>query len=753
MIFVDSETVGLCGPAILLQYAENDNEITFYHFWKRSVQESLELIEWLMNYKDGLIFFNAVFDHFQLCKIYTMFLLAKNKDKVPDIEEMKSVEKEARDGPCLKPYSIFDVFLHARKTSFQSTMERKDIVVRRVPTTLAFQLCNELNKRIPLKDIYFARKKDRKRWEVVDTPQNEWKNVVLKFAASSGLKALAVDALGVPPEEILYYSDFDRGLPKVHELHYRPFGGNWPRIIQQYIDHWWEADREKNVAYKYAANDIIYLRELYKYFESPPMNDNDSVLACLVAAVRWKGYNLDIKKIHDLRKRLANLIREDPFDPNHIPSAPIQAKAYIAQAMEPAERIIFENNGSTKKVILKEIIEGDGPAAERAQNVVRVRDAKYKIMLLDKLLQAGRFHADLKIIGTLSGRMGGGSGKTGINPQGIPREKEIRECFTFATEGYTLCGGDEESFEVALAAAKYGDPGLTEVLSKCWKCGYQYKIGEFLLERCPECGEKDSRTKLHALYGMKLFPGMTYEEVRKDKGKYTRAKSCVFSKIYGGDWQTMVQKYGISEHEARMADYKFNQDYPEIEKARKKTQGMFQSMSQPEGLGTKVVWKEPVDKIESMLGFPRYFTLENMICKALFDLAEHIPSTWRDVKIPVTRKDRVQMVSGAVQSALFACAFNIQAQNMRAAENHTIQSTGAQITKSIQVEIWKHQPVGINPWIVAPLNVHDEIITPVKKGYEDLVKQTVLEKNESYRELISLICINWKIGLSDWGEK
>ena len=59
--------------------------------------------------------------------------------------------------------------LHARKGPYQSTMNRDDILIKRVPTALAWELCEELNKRIVLNNVYFARKQDiHKRWEVDD---------------------------------------------------------------------------------------------------------------------------------------------------------------------------------------------------------------------------------------------------------------------------------------------------------------------------------------------------------------------------------------------------------------------------------------------------------------------------------------------------------------------------------------------------------------------------------------------------------
>ena len=51
------------------------------------------------------------------------------------------------------------------------------------------------------------------------------------------------------------------------------------------------------------------------------------------------------------------------------------------------------------------------------------------------------------------------------------------------------------------------------------------------------------------------------------------------------------------------------------------------------------------------LGFRRYFTLENKILRALFDLARQPPKEWRNVKLPVIRdikRGRVQTAGGAV---------------------------------------------------------------------------------------------------------
>jgi DNA polymerase I-like protein with 3'-5' exonuclease and polymerase domains len=106
-------------------------------------------------------------------------------------------------------------------------------------------------------------------------------------------------------------------------------------------------------------------------------------------------------------------------------------------------------------------------------------------------------------------------------------------------------------------------------------------------------------------------------------------------------------------------------------------------------------------------------------------------------------------------SAIYSAAFQLQAANMRAAANHVIQSTGAQITKKVQRDIWDIQPAGVHEWIVQPCNVHDEIICVVSNKYpfaKGLVKGVVDRSVEGFRGKIPLIKLEWKQGLS-WADK
>jgi DNA polymerase I-like protein with 3'-5' exonuclease and polymerase domains len=102
---------------------------------------------------------------------------------------------------------------------------------------------------------------------------------------------------------------------------------------------------------------------------------------------------------------------------------------------------------------------------------------------------------------------------------------------------------------------------------------------------------------------------------------------------------------------------------------------------------------------------------------------------------------------------MFAAAFAVQASNMRAAANHRIQSSGAQITKAVQRKIWDIQPIGVSQWVVQPLNIHDEIHVAQRPETVDQVAEIVRDEVESYREQIPLIKMEWTKEEKSWADK
>jgi DNA polymerase I-like protein with 3'-5' exonuclease and polymerase domains len=216
----------------------------------------------------------------------------------------------------------------------------------------------------------------------------------------------------------------------------------------------------------------------------------------------------------------------------------------------------------------------------------------------------------------------------------------------------------------------------------------------------------------------------------------------------------MVDRIGVTEEVAKEAFERFLNRFPGIKEFQSKITGDFCSMTQPGGLGSKVVWKDPKPFVESIFGFRRYFTLENQITKTLFKLAEDPPKSWLDVKVKVQRREgRIQTAGNAVRSALFAAAFGIQGKCLRAATNHMIQSPGADITKHLEAELWTLQPVGVAPMKIKLLNIHDEVNSCMTPDVKDAAKAIVKKIVDHYRQHVPLIAMTWKEDLKSWAEK
>ena len=772
MIFYDTETCGLHGLAVLLQWAEDDGPVHLWNIWKEPVGETLDLIEYMMERE--VCGFNLAFDHFHLCKIYTVFSML-DRDDIPEdnIEKIALLEPSARLGPCLKPKAALDLMLYARKGPYQSLMSRKAVVIRKIPTTLALPLQKELEQRITFDDILFARRKDKyaPKWRIKDRQRQgkddpNFKDLVLKFHPKSGLKILA-EHTGVAGKTALKFGD--AGVPKYlmpKEYGWAPFAlavGSpddwnkaWPEVIKQHIQFWAYNPKGR----EYAEDDVIYTRGLYNHWGKPAAGDVDSELTCMVGAVRWRGYSVSIPEIKELREIALEKSKEAPKDPK-------RSLAWILPHLEEIEKIALKDkdgNYTTKRVVLEQIAEWEGdtehkhpikgfnlhPAAVAARQVLDARFAKKEVELYDKIILAGRFHASFIVIGTLSSRM---AGSDGLNPQGIKSDKTVRRVFRLADDGFQLSGGDFDAFEVTIADAVYDDPELRRTISTPVECDCEIlKDG-----KCIVCGGSGTYIpKIHALFAEQLYPGLSYAQITETKGTehdlYGHGKAGIFAMIYGGDDSTLVNKQGIDEDVAREAYLGFQRKYKGVARSRARIYDAFCSMRQPGGIGSKVVWHDPQKYVESMFGFRRYFDLENQICKALFDLAQAPPKEWKDIKIKVRRRDdRVQTAAGAVMSALYAAAFQIQASNMRAAANHEIQSPGAEVTKYTQNEIWKIQPHGVNDWLVVPMNVHDEVMCPNK--CPELVEEKVLAAVENFRDKIPLIKIEWHQRMQNWAEK
>jgi DNA polymerase I-like protein with 3'-5' exonuclease and polymerase domains len=735
-VYLDTETCGLYGMPVLLQYAFDDGPINLYEIWHRPISETLSLIESFLPHT--VVGFNLAFDWFQIVKVYTTFRLCPG-DWIPaeHIDEIAMLEPAAQDGPCLKPASALDLMLHSRKGPYQSLMARDDIRIRRVPTVLAQPLADELERRVELDGIYFARSADPEapRWKVFPRKRRDgsidptFSDVVLKFHPAGGLKFLAEHALGFKPKFHFDDVELDKKYRPV-EYGYAPtalatgtpadWKGAWPAVIAKHIEHWaTHAD-----ARQYARDDIVYTRALDAHFGFPEPGDDDSILACMVPVVRWRGFRVDLAGINILREKAQAIVNSSPVNVN----SAAEIRKYLFEVLDETEQVL----DSTDKNHLEALTQGlweDHPVAARARKILAVKLAVKEVQLYDKLLHAGKFHPSFVVIGALSSRM---SGSDGLNAQGIKATDEVRRQFPLAWDGFELCGGDFDAFEVTLADAVFNDERLRQDLL--------------------------SGKKIHALFGMALNPGKSYEDIVATKGQeidlYDEGKRGFFGGImYMGGWETLVGRLGKSEDVAKAAFNEFATRYKQVKAEQEKIKTDFLCVRQPGGISTAIHWHEPKDYVETFLGFRRYFTLENRICRALFDLARKPPSEWRQIPVKVQRRDRLQTACGAVSSALYGAVFGLAGAIVRAAGNHRIQSPGAQITKAAQRAVWDLQPIGVHELVVAPMNIHDELLSVTHPDYVQPVVERVRKSVESFRKHVPLIGMTWFTSMQNWAEK
>ena len=152
MIFLDTETTGLVGPAILIQWA-NDTEgsVHLHEVWYEPVRSTIALLEDICD--DTVCGFNLSFDWFHINKLYNLLRECKNKSKPPRPEEIASYDQSSLTNYCLKPRGALDLFLYSRKTEWQNLMGRRNIVIRNIPNQVVYKIANILHEKIKFPPI------------------------------------------------------------------------------------------------------------------------------------------------------------------------------------------------------------------------------------------------------------------------------------------------------------------------------------------------------------------------------------------------------------------------------------------------------------------------------------------------------------------------------------------------------------------------------------------------------------------------
>lgn len=733
MLFLDTESCGLNGPCVLIQWAQDNGPVSLHHVWSETADATLLLIENLVECRHTWVTWNHAHDQWVIQRLHNVLSLLP-PDEVPTAEAWIAVERDAWRGPCVKPYGVLDLMLHAQRGPLQVLMGRKPIRVRRVPRSHAQRLADELNRRVDLSvqgvphEAFFEKRK-AVGWAInEDASDEDWCEVKLSFGASTGLKACAKYLLG---EDVHGIDELPLEWPNDPGHHH--FGTDWARVLDSHVRVWAEHPKAQD----YARNDIDWLRRLWRHFGSPVGGHYDDWLTSCAGSVRHRGYTLD----HDVLDELYEKAQDVAQAAGDLDWRPVRKR--LDELVSPIEWAALKLPGGTDtKKVLQPLIRklGDAhPGSVYAQTVIDGRTAVKVIERIDKLRDMGaRAHFAFKIGGAKSGRASGGQdtdaedvkgGKGSLNPQGIPGRhpvwKRMRAAFPMKDADMPMLdAGDFDASQIAVMAACYDDPAITAQL--------------------------EAGIKFHRVWGAEAYE-VPVEEFLEGTPKYKAAKNDVFATAFGAQERKRAETLGLTVEEVKKFAQRLKDKYPGFAREQDRIKEGFSPLRQRYEDGP-IDWHDAEDYVESLLGYRRYFTLEWRACRALFDLSQNPPPAWDLDRRKIKRVARkTQTPGGCVRSALYGAAFAIQSSAQRQAGNHRIQATDSEITKVLQRRIWDLQPSGIHPWRVAPMSIHDEIVTPRAADVD--LKPVVAGVLDEYRAVVPLIHMDWNENLSSWAEK
>jgi hypothetical protein len=745
--FIDTETCGLHGPPVTIQYSFDDAPARIHHVWLQPVRDTLRLIERIV--ESRVVAHNLAFDWFKLQRTYNMLCqLPSGRAPIHQIEAMADAEINAWQGPCLKPYGAICTLTLAQKNLGGVGLAAKAIYVRRVPKALAQRLCDLLEEKTSLPDILFAKRKSR--WSVRDNEDAGpgWADVVLSFGPSNALKDICRHVLGV---DVVGWDESGAGaLTWPTERGYCPIARHldrgdwnfdkgllWPALIHQHVSHWFYDTDAK----RYAISDIDLLRKLYVHFGSPT-EDFDADLIAQVASVRNRGFRLDMAALDKQIEVSSKVVETARLNVD----SPKQVRDFVAEALDPMERIIVARSGAKevldkieKTFTLDEAEEccddpnckrcgGEGtvgpgpmPVVERVHHILEIRKHTKRLQTYRKWKSAKRAYPSFKVVGTKSGRM---SGTDGLNWHAIDASEEVRSIVRLHEEDEVLSGGDYSSQELALAASAYNDDVLLDDL----------KQGK----------------SLHGLMAAAVFEA-PYEEIMATKDwRYKTAKIIVYAILYGASDMKIAKTIGCSVEEAHGKIAAFFKKYASSKVTRDRLTNLLTSMRVEEG--GRIEYTEPTEQsVKSIFGFERSFEIENEVIRQLIDVMPELHDVFGNEKAQYERKEnKVQTATGCIYSAMFGAVMSLQGSIIRAALNHLIQSSGRTITLGLQHDLWKLQPCGIRPWRICLMSVHDEIAAASKPEDAPVILSVVQNKLRDQCKTVPLLVLDWATNLNHW---
>lgn len=742
-LWLDTESVGLCGNSKLIQYAVDDGPvqlIPLYRGWERNgaVVENLRKLEGILRSSETLfVGYNASFDTFALYKLY---------------HQLSGLPLDSPDRP-IRPFGcrVLDLQVPAMLNSplapfaFSRNRTRSIARVRRIPRVamdaVASRVTDALRPMVPEHfNLHLGVSAVPERKDLVTLSWTVEGSVGLKpLMKEYGIPTLNLAEVWPLPDR----KDEKPWLPYPDSPVYEELESKCEAVMRDPEAPFW----------RYSALDVLYLRVLYKKLGRPEP-DHHSECTHAVAFTRYHGFGLDQTvldaSIAVYRARAVGLQRElAHIDLN---SAPKRLAAL--QALDPLI-------GASNKRVLKIIADSESPAASLASKLLEYGPAHQRLIQLEKVKECrtGRAHPDLRVMGSKTGRM---AGTAGLNWQGIGQAEEFRiedvegfeddlEEDESKTEAeieeelnewevvkkiglraalLTPCVGDWAQFEVCLGAAVYEDPAIEEDIERGNDA--HAMIASLMHPKALEKGLTHDQIKAGYESGDPLC-----KKIRKE------SKPGTFGLQYFCQAKKLQDIFGVSLEDAQKALDRYYDRYKGFAAYRRRIDAETTTADTQRWNPDSV--SRMADTVTDFTGYKMSWAFEKAVADTLWRLGCKGIRTGHFGTLVRQKEKGSQTIDQSVKSALLGGALAIQQAVARQRGNAGVQAPGANLNKMLQAECWR---VLRCPMI----SCHDELVFGVYQFHLGTLEKIVHKFEDKWRAVAKHLRFDFK-RVSRWSEK
>jgi len=710
-VWLDTETAGLCGPVVSVQYSINDGPIKIV-FPFENPESVLELEKLLYDPETVIIGFNLIFD---LYKLYETFHQLHGID-------IRSREAEIMPFRC----SCIDLMIRAKQHKVFNILSagKKIVKLKKIPEKFQEKITEHVEKLLA-KNIKLPIKLGKK---LSKDKENKSVTVTYSIESSGKLKEI-MRLLGEKTDQIEEVLELAQFPEKIFipggELAYEE---EYKRLYRNNLKRLQEDER----ATEYAKNDIKFLKILYKELGNLEPNEQDSAV-CVVAYTQYRGFEIDRELAQQEKERLEKLLQETRIKTPFNPGSSKQRLEYLKANLVDRElaKLLKKANKETMQALIDQ-----GALNSEAQEVIEKLLSYGKLkQQLDflKLFSAsptGRIHPPFRVWGTSTGRM---AGTRGFNLHSLAKDGYVRKCVRVSQ------GGDFNGLEMAIAEAFFEDEEYTKEYRK--GTDMHMMTACLLFPELPSYGEC-----------MKIKNDREHPKYKEVKGKRQAGKTLNFAILYFCSPIKVAEKLGCSVDEAaKKMEEGFFRKYKSFGEYRELVKEFFCTAD------TETWARNSVAKMAVFMGDltgvnKRWCAFERNMARIFWEEADNIARNSgadndKDNKNFMRSKIKgAQTEYQAIRSACLGAALGIQSATSRSVGNFPIQASGAWLTKKLMQRIWEtfHVPM---------VNIHDEII--VASGFESLfseIEKEVREFIREYKKLVFFLGMDW-VQMKSWAEK